>query len=63
MEGVRLRVKDIDFARNQIIVREGKGDQDRVTMLAESLAPLLKNQVDKVRLFHAQDVAAGMSEV
>src|SRR5882672_1422016 len=37
LEGLRLRVKDVDFARNQIVVRSGKGDKDRVTMLPEAL--------------------------
>jgi site-specific recombinase XerD len=39
MEGVRLRVKDIDFDLNQIIVRDGKGAKDRVTMLPQKLRP------------------------
>ncbi len=42
MEAVRLRVKDVDFARHEILVREGKGFKDRVTMLPESVTAALK---------------------
>ena len=45
MEGVRLRVKDVDFARYVIIVREGKGGKDRVVMLPRSLAPAMRQQM------------------
>ena len=42
LEGLRLRVKDLDFGRHEVIVREGKGNKDRVTMLPESLESVLK---------------------
>ena len=45
MEGVRLRVKDVDFDRHAIIVREAKGGKDRVVMLPRSLAPALRHQM------------------
>jgi len=45
MEGLRLRVKDVDFDRHVIIVREAKGGKDRVVMLPRSLAPALRAQV------------------
>jgi hypothetical protein len=45
VEGLRLRVKDIDFDRHVIIVREAKGNKDRVVMLHRSLAPALRAQV------------------
>ena len=45
MEGVRLRVKDVDFDRNAIIVREAKGNKDRVVMLPQALVPALQQQV------------------
>jgi integrase len=45
MEGVRLRVKDVDFAAGHIVVRDGKGFQDRVTLLPESLRPALQEQL------------------
>lgn len=48
MESLRLRVKDIDFSRCQINVREGKGSKDRVTVLPDSAARLLKKQLKSV---------------
>lgn len=63
MECHRLRVKDIDFDRHQIVVREGKGDKDRVTMLPEVLAGPLKTQLAYVKKLHAQDVAKGYGSV
>ncbi|MCY7370215.1 MAG: integron integrase [Polaromonas sp.] len=51
MEGLRLRIKDVDFDRHVIIVREAKGNKDRVVMLPHSLAPALRQQ-----LLHARDV-------
>ncbi len=50
MEGLRLRVKDIDFDRHVIIVREAKGNKDRVVMLPRSLAQALRAQVVTARL-------------
>jgi integron integrase len=55
MEGLRLRVKDIDFDRKVIIVREAKGNKDRVVMLPASLAGALKAQIAVARLLWAQD--------
>jgi integron integrase len=49
MEGVRLRVKDIDFARRVIIVREGKGGKDRVVMLPRTLDRALRDQLERAR--------------
>ncbi len=49
MEGMRLRVKDVDFDRHVIIVREGKGNKDRVVMLPRSLAPALQQQMMAAR--------------
>lgn len=45
MEGLRLRIKDVDFDRHVIIVREAKGNKDRVVMLPRTLAPILKAQM------------------
>jgi integron integrase len=50
MEGLRLRVKDIDFDRHVIVVREAKGNKDRVVMLPRSLAPALRSQVLAARM-------------
>lgn len=63
MEGVRLRVKDLDFARNEITVREGKGGKDRRTVLPASLVPALHAEVDRVHVLHRQDLANGAGEV
>jgi len=52
MECVRLRVKDVDFEQNQIVVRDGKGMKDRTTMLPEQLKNPLRDQVEKVKLTH-----------
>ncbi len=63
MEGVRLRVKDIDFERRQILVRDGKGGKDRAVPLAARLQPALQTQVAKVASLHARDLAAGRGRV
>ena len=63
MEAVRLRVKDVEFTRHEIIVREGKGDKDRVTMLPESVIEPLRRQLIKVKALHEEDLAAGFGEV
>ncbi|SRR6266705_2761102 len=59
MEAVRLRVKDIDFARGEIIVRDGKGEQDRVTMLPRVLKSPLTKQIALGREVHAGDRKRG----
>jgi len=59
MEGVRLRVKDVDFARHVIIVRSGKGDKDRVVMLPRSAEPGLHAQLDAARSYWEGDRAHG----
>ncbi len=63
MEVLRLRVKDVDFAQHEIIVREGKGFKDRVTMLPESMAAPLKAHLAKVKALHEDDLAQGYGEV
>jgi integron integrase len=63
MEALRLRVKDVDFAGGQIVVRDGKGFKDRVTMLPESLRKLLEEQMARARLWHEEDLAAGFGRV
>jgi len=63
MEGVRLRVKDVDFARNEITVRGGKGGKDRRTVLPASLMDGLLTEVGRVQVLHAQDLARGAGEV
>ena len=63
MECLRLRIKDIDFARNEITVREGKGGKDRKTVLPESLRPALQAQIDQVRVQHTRDLDVGLGIV
>jgi integron integrase len=55
-EGLRLRVKDIDFQEHQIVVRDGKGQKDRVTMLPETLVPALRAHLARVRELHQSDL-------
>lgn len=63
MECLRLRVKDLDFARGLIIVRDGKGQKDRVTMLPEVLRQALQDHLARVKLLHASDLKNGRGEV
>jgi len=63
MECLRLRVKDVDFVKREILVREGKGFKDRVTMLPAALIEPLKQHLLKVRALHEEDLAAGFGEV
>lgn len=63
MECLRLRVLDIDFARNEITVRNGKGAKDRTTMLPESLVPDLRRHLLVVQRLHDRDLAEGWGRV
>jgi integron integrase len=63
LEGLRLRVKDLDFSRREIVIREGKGFRDRVTMLPASLVPDLENHLGRVRVLHDRDLRAGFGRV
>ncbi|NWG39813.1 MAG: integron integrase [Hydrogenophilaceae bacterium] len=63
LECVRLRVKDVEFTRNEIVVREGKGGKDRMTMLPASLAERLRAHIRVVKAQHDADLAAGRGEV
>lgn len=63
MEAVRLRVKDVDFERREIVVRDGKGQKDRVTMLPESLIAPLAEHLAKVKVLHEQALGAGHGDV
>ena len=63
LECCRLRVKDLDFDRNQIAVREGKGDKDRMVPLPASLTRRLHEQVHRVTRLHEEDLAAGLGSV
>lgn len=63
MEGIRLRVKDVDFERGEIVVREGKGNKDRITMLPASLADELKTHLAQVKTLHENDLDQGFGAV
>jgi len=63
MELLRLRVKDVDFERNQIVIRGGKGDKDRITMLPESLKGALGAHLKRVRILWEADSREGYGEV
>lgn len=63
MEALRLRVKDVDLQRRQIVIRGGKGDKDRVTMLPESLVAPLQARLAERRKMHDIDLAKGLADV
>jgi len=63
MECLRLRVKDLDFSYDQVIVRSGKGGKDRVTPMPGKLKEALRKQLLKARLLHQQDLQEGFGEV
>lgn len=63
MECVRLRVKDVDFARREIVVREAKGNKDRVTMLPQAVVEPLQRHLQRIRLLHEEDLLAGHGRV
>ena len=62
-EALSLRVLDLDFDQNEIIVRHGKGDKDRHVMIPQKLVPELKAHIEKVRQIHNQDLADGWGSV
>jgi integrase len=59
MECLRLRVKDIDFERSEITVRDGKGEKDRRTMLPASLRQPFQDHLRKVKAIYEKDLAEG----
>lgn len=63
MECMRLRVKDLDFEHRQIIVRDGQGEKDRVTVLPESVVAELSVHLEDVRALHEKDLREGYGEV
>jgi integrase len=62
-EGLRLRVKDMDFSVDQITIPQGKGGKDRVTMLPTSLKQDLREHLKAVKQLHEQDLQKGFGEV
>jgi integron integrase len=63
LECLRLRVKDVDFERHQVTVREGKGDRDRATLLPRTAEVILRQQLVTARLLYDQDREAGVAGV
>ncbi|MBK9795087.1 MAG: integron integrase [Holophagaceae bacterium] len=63
MEVLHLRVKDLEFERHEIVVRNGKGGRDRVTMLPERMVAPLRAHLERVRALHEKDLAGGRGEV
>jgi len=63
LEGLRLRVKDIDFERNEVLVRDGKGAKDRVTMLPQKLKQPLVAHLDRVKAVYLADRSVGAGAV
>jgi integron integrase len=63
LEGLRLRVKDVDFSRKLIVVRAGKGGKDRVALLPQSLVEPLRSQLTDARRLHDRDLALGSGRV
>jgi integron integrase len=63
MEALQLRVKDLDFGRGELLVRDGKGSRDRVTMLPRALNEPLEEHLRRVEVQHREDIAAGLGRV
>ena len=63
MEGLRLRVKDVEFERRELVVRDGKGGKDRVTVLPENMMLPLRDQLMQAKLRHDTDLRDGVSGV
>jgi integron integrase len=63
LEGLRLRVKDLDFERLEVVVRQGKGGKDRVTMLPAALVAPLQAHLEEVRRLHRRDLEEGHGRV
>jgi integron integrase len=63
MEALRLRVKDLDFGYMEILVRDGKGEKDRRTILPRPLVETLRQQLDGVKVLHEQDLRDGFGDV
>lgn len=63
IEGVRLRVKDVDFGAGHMVVRDGKGFKDRVALLPQSLREPLREQLERAKLWHEADLADGFGRV
>ena len=63
IEGLRLRVQDVDFSLQEVSVRDGKGEKDRMTLLPEALHTVMRDHLERVRMLHEHDLAAGYGRV
>jgi integron integrase len=63
LEALRLRVKDVDFHRREILVRDGKGAKDRITVLPRAVSRHLRAHLEEVRMLHEQDLDEGFGAV
>ena len=63
MECLQLRIKDVDLSRNEILIRDGKGDKDRITMLPESLKNEITTHLKRVKTIHRKDLSDGWGRV
>ena len=63
LEGLRLRIKDVEFERREIVIRSGKGNKDRVTVLPENLIQPLRQQIARAQALHQKDLSQGYGEV
>ena len=63
MECLRLRVKDLELTRRELIVRDGKGSKDRITLLPDKLIQPLQTQLERVKVIHQQDLQKGFGAV
>jgi integron integrase len=63
LECLRLRIKDVDFGQNHLLIRDGKGQRDRVTLLPAALVEPLRRQIDRARALHEQDLRDGFGRV
>lgn len=63
IEGLRLRVQDIDCSLHEVIVRDGKGEKDRITLFPEVLHTVMRDHLERVRMLHEHDLATGYGRV
>jgi site-specific recombinase XerD len=63
IEGLRLRVQDVDFGLYEVIVRNGKGEKDRITLFPEAIHTVMRDHLERVRMLHEHDLAAGYGRV
>jgi len=63
LEGLQLRIKDLDFSRRQVYVRDSKSNRDRVSLLPQAVMPALRDHIEKVRKIHNRDLERGLGAV